>query len=411
MSVTKNFIGLSILGMLPLFAAACGEEGPEQGSPNTPQPRSYTTTSNVGDLSNWTIVDNDLTVEWQDIAPGTGAVEKIYDAKALCTDPNADFGYRNCLVDGDALCTDGTEVCVPGDGPQDGETFRIFEVPGVALIVSANEAELHTGFAAGGCETVATDDYTFVNVGLGQDDVIGLFRTDTDFSKIYHMDFGFSDGPDGQIQYNTADVAGLATGLTVGPCENGVRNLTSEDAGMTMRLMLTAAGHFLLDKPEGEGGMVAINSQNAATIADFANKSWGGISFPDNGEPEFISLTTGDQVDGRVEISSLVLSSSGDITPAPAAYINDGTTGTKLNETMLEPGLAYDTNFIVGSGDYTTGPSALPGVFEIDSINDSTAILGIGATVGGQTILFGAVVNEYEGSSNGVKGNFILVER
>ena len=375
---------------------------------------SYTTTSNVGDLSTWTIDGNSLTVTWQDIAAMTGVVEKTYNASAVCTEPHVTFGYRTCLVDGDAVCTSGSVACAPGDGPQDGETFRMFEVPGVALVVSSNDDELHAGFSAGACEAVPTDDYTFVNVGLGQNDIFGLFRTDAAFTTATHMDFSFSDGTNGQISYTTGDPMGVVTGLSSGPCSNGVRELTIMSTGETLRLMVTSAGHFVLDKSEGEGGLVAINENNAATISDFANRDFGGIVFPDNSAPQAINVLTGAESAGQVPMTSIVLSSDGDITPmGSTAFISNGATGTKLNETLLEPGNAYNTNAIVSGGDYTGGPSTLPGLFEISPVSgDETAILGIATAVGGKTILFGTVANE-DGLSgeNIVKGNFILVEK
>lgn len=399
-----------------LYLTACLSLGASCGEIEDPQTEttshSYRTTSNVGDLSTWTIEGNHLHVEWQDIAPVSGAVEKIYTVDALCGSVNADFGHRTCLVDGDAICADGTVACEPGDGPQDGETFTIFEVPGMALIVNVEDAELHAGFAAGDCSEVATDDYTFVNVGLGQREIFGLFRTDADFSTVHHMDFGFSDAPENQLSYTTGDQAGLVAGISASACKDGVRELLIEGSGETLRLVVTQAGHFVLDKPEGEGGLIAINDQNSAVIADFANKEFGGIVFPDDRGPELLSMSTGDVAGGRASITALTLSETGDVMPDTPVYINEGAMGEHLGDAFLEPDQSYASNQIVVDGNYPQGPSQLPGVFEIDAVGgDETAIIGVGATVDGRTLLFGAVVNEFEGLENAVKGNFILVEK
>jgi hypothetical protein len=226
------------------------------------------------------------------------------------------------------------------------------------------------------------------------------------------MDFGFSDGADGQISYITNDPGGLVSGLTASACANGVRELQVEGENQTLRMVLTAAGHFILDKPEGQGGLIAINNQNAASIEDFAGKNFGGIAFPDDRPPAFVNATMGAAENGRALITSIELSDLGDITPQSPTYLNDGSAGSKLNEALLEPMQPYASNAIVLSGDYTAGPAQLPGVFELDAVSgDETSIVGIGAAVNGKAILFGAVVNEFEGASNAVKGNFILVEK
>ncbi len=281
----------------------------------------------------------------------------------------------------------------------------------MALVAEYQGEQLHAGFAAGDCQDIGTDDYTYVNVGLGQSEAFGLFRTDADFTDVHHMDFGFSDDPDNQLRYQTHDPAGLVS-LTAGACTDGVRDLVVDAGDDKVRVMVTASGHLVLDKPEGQGGMLAIDAANAATIDDFADKTWGGIAFPDDRAPEYIRLTTGAAANGRAVVTSLKLSDTGDITPATPAYISDGAHSPSLNESMLEPLESYASNQIVVDGSYAGGPSQLPGIFEVDPISgDETAIVGIGTTVGGKTMLFGSVVNVYEDSRNGVKGNFILVEQ
>jgi len=414
MNLLRNCNAFALASLMGLTIAGCtNSEEPAPDPDPIPEPTySYRTTSNVGDLSTWTLEGNMLSVEWKDIAPVTGAIEKTYIASAVCASQNDEYGYRNCLVDGDAQCVSGTQQCGDDDGPQDGDTLTIFEVPGTALLVnSGHDGQLHAGFAAQGCSEVATQDYSYINIGLGQRDVVGLFRTDGDFSTVHHMDFGFSDAPDNELSYNTNDPGGLVAGLSASPCDGGVRELTIAETNDKLRLVITAAGHLVLDKPEGQGGMLAISKANAAVISDFASKSWHGISFPDEGEPEYISVTTGPLADGRVQLTSIVLSESGDITPMNS-YINSGAVAPSLNGGMMEPNEPYFTNQIVSGGHYTNGPSELPGVFELDPVSgDETAILGIGATVNGKTMLFGAVVNGHEENENVVKGNFILFEK
>lgn len=408
-----NSLDVSALFLTAIATAACGQVVDENGTPpEVSSAHSYQTTSNVGDLSTWTIDGNQLSVEWKDIAPVSGAIERTYSVSAICGSVDPTFGDRTCLVDGDSVCTPGTEACGPDDGPKNGETFTVFEIPGMALVANVEDEQLHAGFAAGDCAEMTTDDYTFINLGLGQGDIFGLFRTDSTFSAVKHMDFGFSDSPEGQISYTTGDPGGVLTGITPTECSGGVRDLIIGDNDETVRLIMTAAGHFIIDKAEGEGGLIAVNGENVATIEDFADRQFGGIAFPDDRAPELLNVVTGPAVDGRVQVLSIELSVSGDITPETPVYINDGTAGAKLSAQLLEPKAPYATNHIVASGSYTSGPSSLPGMFEIDPVSgDETAIIGLGASQGGKTILFGSTINEFDGVQNAVKGNFILVEK
>lgn len=396
------------LAAIITFSAACGAvEAPSQETGNA-----YQTTSNIGDLATWTIDGDQMHVEWQDIAPITGEVEQVYSLDAICGAIDSQFGHRDCAISGDVICTPVTSACAPGTGPQSGDVLTTLEVPGVALIVNAANDELHTGFAAGGCQDIATDDYSFVNVGLGQKEAIGLFRTDSSFSTVHHMDFDYTDAPENKLRYATRDVGGLVAGISVSACENGVRELFLEEEQVTMRLIVTEAGHFVLDKPEGQGGLLAVNSANAAVVEDFANKEFGGIVFPDDRAPELISLTTGAAAGGRALVTSIVLSESGALPMPNAVYINDGSAGSSLKVAPLDGQNSYASNQLVVDGSYPAGPSQLPGIFEIDPVSgDETAILGVGATVDGKTVLFGAVVNEFEGDENAIKGNFVLVEK
>lgn len=406
---------VTLLSLALAATAGCGESqdaGPDVPPDAAPesQAHSYTTTSNVGDLSTWTIDGDNLTVEWQDIST-TGEVERTYHGTAVCDPVNPQFGDRSCVVQGDGDCVPGTAACADGDGLSDGDLLRVFEIPGVALLVSTNNSQLHTGFAAGSCEDVPVDDYTFINVGLEQSDIFGLFRTNADLTNAVHMDFGFSDDPENQIAYRTSDPAGIVPSITPSPCNGGVRQLTIDATNDKIRLVVTAAGHLVLDKPEGAGGLLAINAANAADVSDFANKSWGGISFPDDSGPELIELTTGPLTDGAVPVTQIIASEHGDITPDHAVSIHDGSTAPKLNQQLLEPNEPYNTNNIVFGGDYTGGPAELPGIFELDPVQDETTLIGVGATVDGRTILFGAVVNQFQGAENGIKGNFIIFEK
>jgi hypothetical protein len=71
--------------------------------------------------------------------------------------------------------------------------------------------------------------------------------------------------------------------LTGSGCDDGARTRTLS-GGATVRLAASSSGALIADLPSGQGGIVAFKTTNAATLADFAGKSFGGISFSDNEE-------------------------------------------------------------------------------------------------------------------------------
>jgi len=118
--------------------------------------------------------------------------------------------------------------------------------------------------------------------------------SDTNFIDVVHSDFGFDDSGIATTTPTVMYRSG-SDSVTFGDsgCNNGVRTRTDMGGTDTFRAMITQSGLFLLDLPAGQGGLVAFKTAKAATVADFANKNFKGISFPDDSGPELISATSG----------------------------------------------------------------------------------------------------------------------
>ena len=267
----------------------------------------YSTTSNKGDYSEWTLSGNSLKVNWE-VTDSSGGVGYTYTIAATCTTPDAD-GVHTCTVD-TASCKKGLAAC-PTTLPTG--TFGMMEVPGVALLAhttaSTGGDELQVGFVkdANACNDDVSGDYTFIRTGVGLQDSFGMYRSDKNFLSVVHSDFGFATTATTRLGYTSQSVSYNTTGggavrLSDNGCTNGVRERTMGTAD-TIRSMMTASGVFVLDLPAGQGGMLSFNVKKAASLADFANKSFIGINFPDNGPLETFHATFGAIANNKIDFS------------------------------------------------------------------------------------------------------------
>jgi hypothetical protein len=177
--------------------------------------------------------------------------------------------------------------------------------------------------------------------------------------------------------------------------------------------------------PAGQGGLVAMPVTRAATIADFANKHFGGIAFPDNSGPQLIKATTGAlSGDNGAPITSIEFQ-SGDTPSMSNAYIrtlSDAVTATSSpgypDATAIVSNYASSGNPLHAT--YAT-PSAIPGLFRIDGdFGDTGRVILVAMKSGGKTLAFGAVYNwrnthngntDYTSADYVNSGAFILFEK
>jgi hypothetical protein len=419
-SLNRLFL-FSVTITLSLIMGGCGSD---DAAITPAENNTYATTSSKGDYSEWTIVGNQLDATLN-VVSTTGEIEYTFTIDAACAAPNS-FGVRSCTI-ASSSCADGTLVCPAAPTG----IFEMMDVPGVALFVnigSGASEQLHVGFAKdnGACIQDVSGDYTMIHTGLGLAENFGMYRSDADFLDIMHSDFGFAS-PDMNVTtqtvvYTTGTEAEL---LTDNGCVNGVRT-RGLGGGDVIRSMMTNSGLFVLDFPAGQGGLISFKTSNAATLADFANKSFGGISFPDAGDVAAVSAVfgpvTGSQVDFTVSSS---------VSPGTETQSIMALATTAMVAAPAYPDFSVAPTTAPG-GDYTAtnlymdyaSPAAIPGMFKLDGMSDSgrviiaamkfnSKVIGVGIVYNWRTT---AQINPATGvafTADGLynTGNFIIFEK
>ena len=420
MRLLRSIIYIILFVGLTAGLAACGGGGGDETTTShdeTATSHTYSTTSSRGDYSEWTLVGGTLTASWN-VVNATGGIDYTWDITATCAAPDS-FGVRSCTLTTSG-CTDGALVC-SGSFPS---SFDLMDAPGVALFVhtgSGATAQLHVGFAKDNtaCSQDVSGDYTWMHTGLGGRENFGLYRSDANFLNVLHADFGF-DTPDTNLTQTVAYRTGTESeALTDEGCVDGLRS-RGLAGGFTVRSMMTSSGLFVLDMPAGQGGLISFKVANAASLADFAGKTFGGIGFPDNATPEpirvvFDPTVTGSQVNFTLTIGSGIENSNLKALATAATVTAPAYPDFTIAPTGY-PAAALSTS-------YPT-PDVIPGLYKIDSLSDTgrivlaamlfdSKVIGIGMVYNYRTT---ADLNPSTGvafTANGLynTGNFLLFER
>ena len=414
MEHTRIGIRYPVLLLMALIAGGCGGSSSSSGDSSF----TYSTTSAKGDYSEWHLTGSALTATWN-VVRSDGGIDYTYNISATCGSPDS-FGVRTCTTDSSG-CTDGVSAC---PATSFASTFEMMDVPGVALFVQAGSggsSELHIGFAKdpSACTQNVSGDYTMIFTGLGLQQNFGMYRSDADFNDVLHSEFGFATPDSNMTQsvvYRTGTESETFGGTT---CADGVRT-RSIGGGGVLRSMMTAAGLSVVDLPAGQGGLIAFKVANAATLSDFANKSFGGISFPDNADPEIFSATS-----GPVSADQINVAANGSVSGALSSTIMAlGTPATATNPTYPDFTVSptgYSTSTLAMS---YANPAVIPGLFKLDNLSDAGRTIFAGMKFSGKVIGVGMVYNFRTTSeinpSTGTNftadglyntGNFLLFER
>ncbi len=393
----------------------------------------YSTTSNVGDYAEWTFDGTTITATWQ-VINSTGGVDMTFNVNATCGTFNSTYGYYTCAVNSGSSCTDGLVSC---SGSPSG-SFEMMEVPDTAIFVhtSGGGDQLHVGILkdANACSANVAGDYVYVRTDMGGNELFGAYNTDSNFINVVHADFEMinttSSTTDPTLNYRTTDGATVSGDGTLAfgnsGCTGGVRTRTH--SGGTLRAMLTTSGLFILDLPSGQGGLVSFKTANAAALSDLANKTFGGISFPDNGSPQPLRVVTGASSGGAVTITSGD-SGGNPISGADLRALSNATSALTAPAFPNFAGVpvagphAYSLNSLSGNPSFAT-PSAFPGMFRVDGSmgGDTGRVMLAAAKLNNKVVGFGFTYNfRANGATNpkggtysaGVynTGNFIIFER
>ena len=426
----KKLAYSALVTALLLAVSACGGGGSSSSSSSsttsttTTSSNTYSTTSSKGDYSEWTLSGSALNASWE-IINNTGGIDYTYTIAATCGSPDAN-NIHSCTVDSSS-CSDGLATC-PATPPSG--TFEMMEVPGVALIVhttaSTGGDDLHAGFVknANACSDDVSGDYTFIHTGVGLQENFGMFRSDANLINVVHSEFGFDTTATTQSAYTSQSIAyrSSAAGadtLVDNGCSNGLR-LRTTSGGTSIRAMMTASGLYVLDLPAGSGGLLAFNTTKAAALSDFANKSFGGLVFPDDGPARPFHADTGAVVSGKIDMNISLF----------------GGTTFNIMELTTDTGLTNptDADFTATPAGYggTTlatsypAPKDIPGLFKVGKLFDSGRVIMAAMNYDGKLIAVGMVYNYRDGGFSfnnpatggpfagpGLynSGNFILFEK
>jgi hypothetical protein len=412
----------AVMVLAALALTRCGSSKSKKNSipSQTGQGFSYSSTSSKGDYAEWTFTGQTLTAVWKEIN-GTGGVDRTLNITANCDTYDSTYNYHTCTIT-DSSCAPGVGTC---NGNPSGK-LEMMEVPGVALFVHSQvEGEqLHMGILKDGtaCAADVSGDYVFAHTAHASKELVGIYRSDSDFTQITHADFimkAASSTAKPDVEYSSSDALGQ---LTFGnpTCSDGVRTRTI--GSMTVRSMVTPAGIFILDLPAGMGGLIAIKTTMAAALSDFANKQFAGIVFTDQGESLPMALNTGAATGSAVEVASAFIAgnplSNIDIRPlsnnqsraanppyADFTAVNDNDAGNPYASNALQ-------------ADYGS-LAATPGLFRLDGDVDGRILVTAGK-FNGKVIAFGLVYNWRSRSPSDVPfdadalystGNFLLFEK
>ncbi len=422
-NLCERKISYSALTVLMLLGVtACGGGGSSSPATNTSSSVTYSTTSSKGDYSEWTLSGSSLNANWE-VINSTGVIDYTYAIAATCGSADAD-NIHSCTVDSSS-CADGVATCpttvLSG-------TFDMMEVPGVALVVHTSAAsggdDLHAGFVknASACLDDVSGDYTFIHTGVGLQKNFGMFRTDANLVSIDHTEFGFDTTATSFSGYNNQSVVyRSASGpdtLTNNGCVNGLRKRTTS-GGDAIRAMMTASGLYVLDLPAGQGGLLAFNVSKAATLADFANKTFGGLVFPDDGPVEPFHANSAALVSGKVDLNVSLFGGT-------TFNIMGLTTATGMTNPT-------DADFSTSPAGYSSSPLAtaypttkdIPGLFKLGKLFDSGRVILAAMKFNNKVIAIGMVYNyrdpgyfnnpstgnPFTGPGLYNSGNFILFEK
>ena len=403
---------LNLIGLV--FLTACGGSSSETSS--AVESKTYSTTSTKGDYTEWSILaDGTVHAIWQ-VINNTGGIDYIHTFDANCG-VETSTGLRECNFTS-VSCEAGLLACPPLLSG----SFSMMNMPDVALFVETDDGvdrQLHVGFVKdeNACNEDVSGDYFSLHLGLGKRDIFGMYRSDANFTNIVHSDFGFetSDANAHQtLSYNTGTAS--ASLLDKG-CVNGVRE--REIDGRFIRSMMTKSGLFVLDLPAGQGGILSFKVENAATIEEIANKTFGGYTFPDNDEAQALSVTSGVLINNRVELDVLIGVERESLRIMPLAT-SDAMT-TPIYPSFSSAPTSYASNLLSSS---YINPSNMRGFYKLDGLNDDGRVILSALKHNGKVLLFGAVynyrtitdINPSTGlnfSENGLynTGSFILFER
>lgn len=357
-------------------------------------------TSADTNFGTWTFLDGTLSATI--VRQNAGVAQFTVSATATCEAPSADFGFQVCKIKENGSCTAGAIACPTDAAPKKDDAFFLKTVDGVALFALMGK-HLHVGIVQGSCDTNIAGDYAFAHLGVGSNDLFGMYKLVPGFTSVTHADFGLratNPAANPQVRevfYTTGDPGGTFTPPSTPTCTNGVWNIPT--AGPNVHATLTQSGLFLLNSG-GNGDGLSFKMTNAATLADMTGRTMQGIQFPDNAAPSPLALTLGTPTAtevtanvkfGAISGTTLTVAETGTATIRKASA--QTTDPLNLTAAVATGGNAYSTNDYFDTVYATAGD--IPGLFYVQpATGDNAAVLLMVAKLNDKLVAFGVVSND-----------------
>ncbi len=254
--------------------ASCSND---DGSPRTPNVKTYVGTQAPGDVWEWEMNYDDETLEmnWD---YGT------FDDQTDDINIKGDFvllpsGYYKVTINDVTPAT--AEV------PEDGTAFfYALEIPGTALIVKPEgsiKGDIIMMVAEGDCANVA-GEYNYIITAPGDPEEFNSV-TDESFGEVTFVKNGNTFTISGTkssldcLGDISCTVSGEITDFPVATCiENGSISIMDVNGRTTAQGQFTNGGVMMLDMGKGNGGVFGVK-KSTITIADFSAKSFNGIAY------------------------------------------------------------------------------------------------------------------------------------
>lgn len=320
---------------------ACNDDESTETSPSAdPNISHYKGTQAPGDVWDWTLDYNDMSFSttWDH-----GTFDDTSDDISV-------EGTFIALPSGYLKCTINKSTPANGDIPEDGSAyFYAMNLPNMTMIIKPEgsiKGDLIAAVASGACEDVP-GDYNYIMVAPGNlEDYDPV--TEEAYGVASFVDNGNGFAISGQGYSLDCANEGICTsnssiqGLPVAECQdNGAITITSEGE-TSIEGQFTGAGVMMIDRGEGNGGVLAVQQSAAYEFNDLVDANMVGFAYmPANQDEKIVPV-------------HLVFKDEGDIILGYASKINDIITGELETENAVSIRVDALSNGLL-DGDITHG--------------------------------------------------------
>ncbi len=299
----KNSFILS-LAIIFLFGTACKDDASNDPVDPSAGISTFKGTQSPGDVWDWTLNSNDntFTCVWDH-----GSFDdESDDITVQGTYTVLPSGFLECTINGVAPSTPD----IPADGTA---WFYAMHLPDMAMVIKPEgsiKGDIIAAVAAGDCSDVV-GDYNYFNIAPGNGE-----KYDPNTEEAYGR-ATFLDNGDGTYEIHgdkySLDCANggpctVDTGIQDSPAavctENGAIVISSSGSTVTEG-QFTKSGVMMLDKGEGNGGVLALSKANAFEFDDLDGLEFVGLAYlPANNDNKTVPVHLSFEDDGQTIIGT-----------------------------------------------------------------------------------------------------------